>query len=72
MRAARCEGTHVVRAGVAVSGIDIDILDRHAERFGRHLPRDLFHALTEIDRRKRDGELAIGVGVDQCLAGIAA
>ena len=72
MRAARRERAHVVRAGVAVGGVDVDILDRHAERFGRDLPRHRFHALAEIDGRERDGELAARIGVHQRLARIAA
>ena len=47
-----------MRAGVGVGGVDIDILDRNAERLGANLAGDRFHALAEIDRRQRDGEFA--------------
>ena len=72
MRAARRERAHVVRAGIAIGCVDVDVLDRHAERLGRDLPRHRFHALAEIDGRQRDGELAARIGVHQSLARIAA
>ena len=61
MRAARGEAAHVVRAGVGVGGVDVDIGDRHPQRLRRDLARDLLHALAEIDGRERDGELAVRV-----------
>ena len=72
MGAARGERAHAVRPGVGVRGVDIDVLDRHAERLGADLPRHGFHALAEIDRRQRYRELAAGVGMNQRLAGVAA
>ncbi len=68
VRAARGERAHAVRAGVAVGGVDVDVGDGNAKRLGRDLARDRFHALAEIDRRQRDGELAVGIGVDERLA----
>lgn len=72
MGAARGERAHAVRAGVGIRRIDIDVLDRHAERLGADLPRHGFHALAEIDRRQRYREFAAGVGMNQRLARIAA
>ena len=72
VRAARCERAHAVRAGVAVGGVDIDIGHGNAEGLGRDLAGDGLHALAEIDRRQRDGELAVGIGVDERLGRIAA
>ena len=63
---------HAMRAGVGIGGVDIDVLDGHAERLGADLPRHRFHALAEIDRRQRHGELAARVGMHQRLARIAA
>ena len=54
-----------------VGGVDIDILDRHAQRLGADLPRHRFHTLAEVDRGQGDGEFAGRVGVDQRLARIA-
>ena len=61
-----------MRAGVRIRGVDIDVLDRHAERLGADLPRHRFHSLSEIDRRQGDGEFSARVGMNQCLARIAA
>ena len=72
MRAARGEAPHAVRAGVGVGGVDVDVLDRHAERLGADLPGDRLHALAEVDRGEGDRELAARVGVHQRLARIAA
>ena len=49
MGAARGETAHAVRTGVGIGGVDIDILDRHAERLGADLPGHRLHALAEID-----------------------
>ena len=68
----RGEAAHAVRAGVAVGGVDVDVLDRDAERLGGDLAGDGLHALAEVDGGEGDHELAAGVGVDQRLAGIAA
>jgi hypothetical protein len=72
VRAARGEGAHVMRAGVAVGGVDIDIGHRDAQRLGGDLAGDGLHPLPEVDGRQRDGELAVRVGVDQRLARVAA
>ena len=70
--AARGERTHAVRAGVAVSGIHIDIRHWDPERFRRDLPGHGFHTLAQIDRGQGNGEFAVGVGMNQRLRGIAA
>jgi hypothetical protein len=70
--AARGERAHAVRAGVGVGGVDIDVLDRHAEGFRGDLAGHRLHALAEVDGGERDGELAVGVGVHQGLARVAA
>ena len=49
VRAARCERAHVMWAGIAVSCIDIDILNRHAERLGGELTTNRFDPLTQIN-----------------------
>ena len=61
-----------MRAGVGIGGVDIDVLDRHAQRFRADLPGHRFHPLTEVDRRQRDGELPARIGVNQRLTRIAA
>ena len=70
--AARGEAAHAMRAGVGIGRVDIDVLDRHAERLGADLPRHRLHALAEIDRGQGDGELAARIGMDQRLARVAA
>ena len=72
MGAARGERAHAVRPGVGIGGVDIDVLDGHAERLGADLPGHRLHALAEIDRRQRHRELAARIGMHQRLAGIAA
>jgi len=59
-------------AGIGIGGVDIDVFNGHAERFRADLPRHRLHALAEVDRRQRHGELAARVGMHQRLAGIAA
>ena len=53
MRAARRERAHVVRAGIAIGGVDVDILDRHTEGLGRDLARHGLHPLAEVDGREQ-------------------
>jgi hypothetical protein len=72
VRPARGEAAHIVRAGVAVRGVHIDVLDRNPKGFSRKLPGDLFHALAEIDGGERDRELAVWVRMDERLARIPA
>ena len=72
VRAARGERAHAMWPGIGIGGVDIDVLDRHAQRLGADLPRHRFHALAEVDRRQSDGEFSARIGVDQRLARIAA
>ena len=72
VRAARGEGAHAVRAGVAVGRVDVDILDRDAKRFGGNLTRHRLHALAKIDRGESDGELAVGIRMHERLGWIGA
>ena len=69
MGTARGERAHAVRTGIAVGGVDVDVLHRHAQRFGRDLPGDRLHALAEVDGRERNHELAVGIGVHQAWLG---
>ena len=61
-----------MRPGIRIGGVDIDVLDRHAESFRAISSRHRFHPLSEIDRRERDGEFSGRIGMDQRLARIAA
>ena len=61
-----------MRAGIGIGGVDVNVLDGHAQRLGADLPRHRFHPLAEIDRGQRNGELAAGVGMNQRLAWITA
>ena len=72
MGAARGETAHAMGAGVGIGGVDINVLDRHPERLGADLARHRLHALSEIDRGQRDGELAARIGMNQRLTRVAA
>ena len=61
-----------MRAGIGIGGIDINVLDRHAQGLRANLPGHRFHPLSEVDRRQSDGEFAARVGMNQRLARIAA
>ena len=72
MCSARGERPHAMRTGVGISGVDVNVLDRHAQRLGANLPRHRFHSLAKVDGRQGDREFAARIGMDQRLARIAA
>src|ERR1700733_8919831 len=61
-----------MRAGVGIRGVDVNVLDRDAERLGANLSRYRFHSLAKVDGGQRHGEFAAGIGMDQRLTRIAA
>ena len=64
--------SHVMRAGIAIGGVNINVCDWHAECFCSDLARDRLHALPEVDGRKGYREFAVRVGMNQRLARITA
>ena len=72
VRPARRETAHAMGPGVGIGRIDVDVLDRHAERLRADLARHRLHPLPEIDRGQRHRELAAWIGMNERLARVAA
>ena len=66
------ERAHVVRPGVGVGGLDVDVVHAHAERLGADLADHRAEPLSQVRGRQRHDEAAVGGGVDERLRRVAA